>query len=358
MKLHDNQLRLIRHLIRFNVLDYSSCLKVLDTENTGDRVALSYTFRPLTKNDYISKNKKGIVKILQKGKALFPDERRLISDGSNTTGKERVLYVSRVAALMEKNGIKITDKLPTNRKPHFIPSACWRNIAKGILSTTRFAGILCAYDKKYAVYDIGNGNMEWQLRAESSLFYTKYGSYETKADGIIFICDDEEREKIAKNIIRQTMWHRRTLLEEQYTERKKPVSYSHSPIRLRAQYERVYLIERSNLKDGLKWVYKEEHIINNTVEDGAPIRNAQEGDVEVWPDRYFINPAYDLLKLVYFFSAVKMYHALAEKDTFSVSDVRYSIIMQEADLPIIAMYPDVKNSERVNVYVFKFEDDA
>ena len=61
MKLHDNQLRLIRHLIRFNTLDYPSCLKVLDTENTGDRVALSYAFRPLTKNDYISKNKKGVV---------------------------------------------------------------------------------------------------------------------------------------------------------------------------------------------------------------------------------------------------------------------------------------------------------
>lgn len=109
------------------------------------------------------------------------------------------------------------------------------------------------------------------------------------------------------------MWHRRTLLEEQYTERNKPVSYSRSPIHLRAQYERVYLIERSNLKDGLKWVYKDEHIINNTVEDGIPIRNANEGDVEVWPDRYFINPAYNLLKLVYFFSAVKMHHALAKK---------------------------------------------
>lgn len=358
MKLHHNQLRLIRHLIRFNTLDYASCLEVLDTESTGDRVAMSYAFRPLTKNNYISKNKKGVVKILQKGKALFPNERRLISEGSNTTGKERVLYVSRTAALMEKNGIIITDGLPDIRKPHFIPSACWRNIAKGILSTTRFAGILCAYDKKYAVYDIGDGKMEWQLRAESSLFYTKYGSYETKADGIIFICDNGKREKIAETIIRQTMWHRRTLLEEQYTERNKPVSYSRSPIRLRAQYERVYLIERSNLKDGLKWVYKDEHIINNTVEDATPIRNANEGDIEVWPDRYFINPAYDLLKLVYFFSAVKMYHALAEKDALSVSDVRYSIIMQEADLPIIAMYPDVKNSERVNVYVFKFEDNS
>ena len=76
-----------------------------------------------------------------------------------------MLYVSRTAALMEKNGIIITERLSNNQKPHFIPSACWRNIAKGILSTTRFAGILCAYDKKYAVYDIGDGKMEWQLRA-------------------------------------------------------------------------------------------------------------------------------------------------------------------------------------------------
>ncbi len=51
MKLHDNQLRLIRHLVRFNTLDYLSCLEVLDTNNTGDRVSLSYTFRPLTRND-------------------------------------------------------------------------------------------------------------------------------------------------------------------------------------------------------------------------------------------------------------------------------------------------------------------
>ena len=358
MKLHDNQLRLIRHLIRFNTLDYPSCLDVLDIEGTGNRVALSYVFRPLTKNDYIVKNKNGIVSVLKKGRDIFPDERRLISEGSNTTAKQRVLQVSRVAALMEKNDVIIIGEAPENEMPHFIPSACWRNIAYGVLSTTRFAGILLAYGKKYAVYDIGDGKMEWQLRAESSLFYTKYGSYETKADGIIFICDDEEREKIAKNIIRQTMWHRRTLLEEQYTERNKPVSYSRSPIRLRVQYEHVYLIERSNLKDGLKWVYNEEHIINNTVEDGTPIRNAQEGDIEVWPDRYFINPAYDLLKLVYFFSTVKMCEALAKKDAFSVSNVKYSIIMQEADLPIIAMYPDVKDSERVNVYVFRFEDDT
>lgn len=42
MKLHDNQLYLIRHLIRFHYLDYESCLDILDTQNTCGRIALSY----------------------------------------------------------------------------------------------------------------------------------------------------------------------------------------------------------------------------------------------------------------------------------------------------------------------------
>ena len=50
MKLHDNQLQLIQHLARFNLLDYAGCLKMLDVDETGDRTALSYVFRPLTKN--------------------------------------------------------------------------------------------------------------------------------------------------------------------------------------------------------------------------------------------------------------------------------------------------------------------
>ena len=355
MKLHDNQLRLIRHLIRFNILDYSSCLEVLDTDNTADKVALSYAFRPLTKNGYISKNKKGIVSVLKKGRKIFPNERRLISDGSNVASKQRVLQVSQMAALMEKNGIVITGELPNSQKPHFIPSACWRNIAQGILSTTRFAGILLAYDKKYAVYDIGDGKMEWQLRAESSLFYTKYGSYETKADGMILICDNGRRETVAENIIRQTMWRRRTLLKEHYTESNKPMRFSRSPIKIRKQYKHVYLIERGNIKNGLKWIYKDEEIINNTI-DGRNTNDAKLGDIEDWPVRYYINPAYDLLKLVYFFSAVKSHHAVEKNALFPLPDVRYAIIMHKEDLPIINMYPDVKNSEKVNFYVFGFDE--
>ncbi len=151
------------------------------------------------------------------------------------------MQISRMCALMERNGVPVTDEIPEDDEPHFIPSACWRKLAPGITSTTRFMGVLLAYGRKYAVYDIGNGSMEWQMKAEVSLFSRKYNSYETRADGMILICDDGKREAIAERIIRHTMWHRRRLLKTQYTETNKPVAYSHSSIMVRPQYEHVYL---------------------------------------------------------------------------------------------------------------------
>ena len=156
----DNQEMLIRHLIRFHILDYESCLQVLDIENTGDKVALSYVFRRLTKQKYIIKDKDGIVSILKKGKELFPNEAPLISIGGGKQNQKRILQVSRVAALLEKNGVEISGEQYDMDEPQFIPSARWREIAPGILSTTRFAGMLLAYGKKYAVYDIGDGTMD------------------------------------------------------------------------------------------------------------------------------------------------------------------------------------------------------
>lgn len=222
MRLHDNQLKLIYHLARFNLLDYISCLHLLDTEGSGNQVALSYAFRPLTRNKYLTKHKDGSVAILAKGRSLFPDIKPLISTGGGVQSIQRVMEVSRMAALMEKNGILVSANVPKSSEPVFIPSSCWRNIAPGILSTTRFTGILMAGKERLAVYDIGDGSMEWQVRAEGSLFYTKYGSYETKATGMILICQDEKRNKIARNIIRQTMWSRRRLLSNNCLERNKP----------------------------------------------------------------------------------------------------------------------------------------
>ena len=89
MKLHDNQLQLLRHLARFNLMDYPDCLDLLDTTGTGDRVALSYAFRPLTKNKYVSKRKDGCVSILAKGRALFPEVTPLISAGGGAAERRR-----------------------------------------------------------------------------------------------------------------------------------------------------------------------------------------------------------------------------------------------------------------------------
>ena len=347
--LHACQVTLLRHLARFHILDYESCLKVLDTENNGDMVKMSYLFRPLTKNDYITKNKDGIVGILQKGKVYAAIKGPLITLGGSGQSRQRILQVSRMAALLEKHSVNITGEVPESESPHFIPSACWREIAPGILSTTRFLGMLLAYGKKYAIYDIGDGSMEWQVRAESSLFYTRYGSYETKADGMILVCDNDKREQIAENIIRQTMWNRKSLLDNHYSERNKPVRFSRSPIKLRTQYEHVYLTTPARLGNDLKEIYQEEQAITHTVKQGTRLRDPKLGDIEKWPERFFINPAYDLLKLVYFFSAVKTANELALKSDIGAPGIHYTIIMRKGDLPIIKMYQDVLFSKRLDI---------
>ena len=102
MKLHKNQLALIRHLILLNIMAYADCLTYLDTENTGNRIAMSYAFRPLTKNGYLAKSRDGIVTVLQKGRELFPEEKPLISVATHGQGRNRVLQVSRVWMWMEK----------------------------------------------------------------------------------------------------------------------------------------------------------------------------------------------------------------------------------------------------------------
>ena len=351
MKLHENQLKLIQHLIRLNIMAYEECLKFLDTENTGDMVAMSYAFRPLTKNGYVSKSKDGVVTVLQKGRNLFSDEGPLISTASKGKPRERVLQVSKVCMWMERISITISGELMDTEEPYFIPSACWRKIGKGILSTTRFAGMLMAYDKRYAVYDIGDGTMDWQLRAESSLFYYKYGSFETKADGMILICDDGNRDEIARQIIRQTMWSRKTLLKDRYTETDKPVRYSKSPIKLRTQYEHVYLTTPNTLSKSLDRIYDEEYYIANGVRGAHRLDERKLGDVEVYPIRYYLNPAFDILKLIHFFAEVKDDLDMAQ-DGY-VSPIEYFMVVYPEDLEVARMYPDVNEAKGVNIRVYR-----
>lgn len=355
MKLHDNQLHLLQHLARFNLLDYSGCLEMLDVNETGDRTKLSYVFRPLTKNKYISKRKDDSVSILAKGRALFPDMKPLISTGGGTQSVQRIIEVSRMAALMEKNGISAVANIPESAESVFIPSACWRNIAPGILSTTRFTGMLIAGEHRLAVYDIGDGAMEWQVRAEGSLFYTRYGSYATKATGMLLICRKEARIKAARNIIRQTMWNRRQLLQENCAERNKPARWSRSPIKLRATYEHVYLTAPEQLSVSLRRILDEEKYIQAlcTENDGTRLGSQGVGDVEVWPRHLFVNPACDLLKFVRFFAAVKTYLVSKEEDNYHRPQITLELYVHKIDHPIAGMYSEFYGLEGLKIYAYR-----
>lgn len=351
MKLHQNQLDLILHLIRFNIMTYEDCLKFLDTEHTGDLVAMSYIFRPLTKNKYVAKNKDGIVTVLKKGRELFPEEAPIISVATRGMSRLRVLQVSKVAMWMEQIGIPISAELLDTEDPYFIPSARWRDIGRGILSTTRFAGMLLAYDKKYAVYDIGDGTMEWQIKAEASLFFYRYGSIETKADGMILICDDGRRDEIAKQIIRHTMWNRKRLLKESYAETDKPVRYSQSPIKLRTQYEHVYLTTPALLETSLERIYDEDYYIENGVKGGILLKEPKQGDVEVYPRRYYLNPAFDILKLVHFFSTVKNDIEMSQR--LHLPEIQRILVVHQEDLEVARMYDDVNEAKGVSILAYR-----
>ena len=171
---------------------------------------------------------------------------------------------------------------------------------------------------------------------------------------MILICNDGKRDEIAERIIRQTMWSRKTLLKERYAETNKPIRYSRSPIKLRKQYRRVYLTTPEQLQISLKRIYTEEEDIANSVSDSEPLNDREEGDRVVWPVRYFINPAYDILKFVYFFSSVKSLISLLESNDIGARiEVQYAMILYKEDTKILRMYPDVVMSERVTFYLYQ-----
>ena len=353
MKLHNNQLKLLRHLCRYSLLSYEDCLALLDTAGTKDKVALSYAFRPLTKNGYVSKRADGSVSILKKGRSLFPEEVPLVFGGGGMTERARLMTVSRVAMWLESIQIpSYGEQHDELQSPYFIPSACWRKIAPGILSTTRFAGMLISGKERLAVYDIGDGKMEWQIRAEGSLFYTRYGSFETKASGMMLICNSDKRNEVAQNIIQQTMWNRRHLLANSYAERNRSVSWSRSPIKLKANYEHVYLTTPSTLEEDLRMIFRSESMIRRQQGEAGKTQSPALGDYEVWPNRVFVNPATDLLKFVYFLSAQKaLQQSLA--DPYEKSPLRHTLCCREKDIPILKMFPTAMDPEGTKLYVYQ-----
>ena len=206
--------------------------------------------------------------------------------------------------------------------------------------------------QRLAIYDIDDGKMEWQARAEGSLFYTKHGSYETRATGMLFICSDDKRIEVAKNIIRQTMWYRKQLLKNDRIERDKPARWSHSPIRLKADYNHVYLTTPKLLRQSIMRIYGEERIAPMFCIDAKYKLSNAEGDYEDWPYRYFCNPACDLLKFVYFFSAAKSTMEVYQNTPEIKHELCYAICIRPEDKPILEMYPDVMEMEGLKVYEY------
>jgi len=264
---------LLRHLAQFRTLDYQSCLRLLN--NSGDKTAASYEFRPLTKQKYISKRENSVT-LLAKGKALFPDVTPLVN--------------------------------------------------------------------------FGDGDVEWQLRAERSLFYTHWGEdYPTHATGLLLICDEDKRIEVARKIIRETMWRRRQLIDyESYDERTRPVKYSRSPIRIAWYYERVYLTTPNTVMDSLDRIEQEEELIGKFRNSSDYIFNdSKNGDFYSNSRRYFANISTDLLKYVYFLTSAK-----------SGGKKNIAVILQTENVPIMEMYPDLFHTKGVDIYEYRKPEDT
>lgn len=352
MKLQENQLRLIRHLAQYEVMDYLDCLAALDESGGKDRKTLSYLFRPLTKNGYLSKRKNGSVVILAKGRVLFPKIKSLVATGGGAAGLARNCSVSCIAWLLQSAGVESSAQMKQSEQPYFIPSACWRKIRLGILSTTRFAGMLMLDTQRIVVYDIGDGNMDWQMKAERSLFYRNYGEHETKATGILLVCKDGCGESVSQRIIRQTMWRRKQLIHTQSGyEREKPVQYVRAPVRLSWYFEHAYFCEHKDLALRLEQIRHAETITTHLRQENPSCYAPKDGDFERWPERVFVNYACDLLKFVYFFSAMQsLRHA---RETLSVpTELQYTIVCHKTDYPILRMYPDLLDEKGLNIGVF------
>ncbi len=110
--------------------------------------------------------------------------------------------------------------------------------------------------------------------------------------------------------------------------------------------------------ESLSTIWAENEYIDALCGDGARLKEAGSGDIEIWPRRLFVNPAADLLKFVYFFAAVKEQMALMENHDLCVKPIHYEIYILPMDQAILRMYPEIILSEEVTVYGYQSEEDT
>jgi hypothetical protein len=300
-----------------------------------------YSLRPLVRYKYLSHHNE-IYRLLKKGFELTFHIQTLVTITGNASVIERGLRTSYVAALFAMAGINSFGFQQNNA---FIPSNKWREIRSGIISTTRFNGMLCYKNMRLAVYYIGNGDFEWQAFAEGSLFFRKYGTYESRATGMLLICDGDYI-GIAEKILRYTISNRKALLKRTQLESNKKRAYSIGQIRLRPNYEKVYITDKNDLQKTLQMAENEENFVEyfaNCLNGHKTI--GEDYDIEVHPDRYFVNPQGDLLKFATFFNTVKSHvnfiEHMKEKEQDYVSLTKHHILIDKKFEKIARIYDNL-----------------
>ena len=334
------QINLLVHLKRFAVADQETCLLVLDSTKTQNKDKLLYSLRPLVKNGYTSRRADDLYGLLRKGAELVLHIKPILTAGGDVSGRKRVAEVSHMAALLGWNGIPTYASIPPGGQNGFIPSAIWRTLRHGLISTTRFLGVLIYSELQLAVYHIGNGDYDWQLRAECSLHYLGYGSPGTVLSGILLVCDDGCAVEIGKHIIRRTLWGRKTLLKRGYDSNSKPVKYAKMPIRLRAEYRHVYLAEQSEIMDVLRLAEMDEIAFERFRDrlDGETAGNSDcecvhvaDEDPYFGGDHHYLSLSRDLLYLTYFYNDVK--YQRERLDDGSFERLHFSVYEHHIHLP-------------------------
>ena len=190
-------------------------------------------------------------------------------------------------------------------------------------------------------------------------FHPRYGSYAVQATGMLLICRDGLRNSVAEQIIRYTMWQRRQLLRDRLpAQRERPVRWSRAPIRLRKLYGRVYLTTPSRFRQDLDRILAVPGEIRARCgDDGVPLHDPAQGDYERGNYRGFVCYAADLLKYVYFFSAVRALMRMLDDPGTQPPVLRYEIYIHEGDEGLLALYPDCLDLEGLNIYVYQPKED-
>jgi hypothetical protein len=161
---------------------------------------------------------------------------------------------------------------------------------------------------------------------------------------MLFICDEDKRTEIAKRIIRETMWQRKRLIEDEvYDERDRPLKYCRTPIRVTWRYNHVYLTTPDSLIESINRIISEKNDLKKIC-GNRDSNFLSKADFDYNNRRYFVNTATDLLKYVYMFSEIEPYDSM-----------NYAIVVPPGDFAIVQMYP--KKTKEVKFYEYRHSKD-